>query len=111
MVTLAGTQNFNEFELHLRAVLGLPIPGIILERKGVSAVILAGEESANEPSYSGFEKVSAQTDTDFRIFGKPTTRTHRRMGVIIVYGDLNSDTNELRKKAAELASEIKLTYK
>lgn len=110
MVTLAGTQNFNEFELHLRAVLGLPIPGITLERKGVSAVILAGEESSNEPSYSGFEKISAQTNTDFRIFGKPTTRVHRRMGVIIVYGDLNSDTNELRKKAAELASQIKLSY-
>ena len=110
MVTLAGTQNFNEFELHLRAVLGLTIPGITLERKGVSAVILAGEESSNEPSYSGFEKISAQTNTDFRIFGKPTTRVHRRMGVIIVYGDLNSNTNELRKKAAELASQIKLSY-
>lgn len=110
MVTLAGTQNFNEFELHLRAVLGLPIPEIKLLRNGVSAVILADRESNSEPGYSGIEKVAAMQDTDIKIFGKPSTRLYRRMGVVVVNGDLNSDINELRKKASEYAEQIKLVY-
>jgi phosphoribosylglycinamide formyltransferase 2 len=57
MVTLAGTQNFNEFELHLRAVLGLPIAEITLERAGASAVILAGFERQNV-FFSGLKKAS-----------------------------------------------------
>ncbi|EPG47888.1 hypothetical protein LEP1GSC049_2769 [Leptospira kirschneri serovar Cynopteri str. 3522 CT] len=52
MVTLAGTQNFNEFELHLRAILGIPISEITLERKGASAVILASAEN-KIPEISG----------------------------------------------------------
>lgn len=110
MVTLAGTQNFNEFELHLRAVLGLPIPKITLKRNGVSAVILAEKESDIEPSYSGLEELASKNNTDFRIFGKPSTRKYRRMGVVLVNGDLTSDMDELRKKAAEYAGEIKLIY-
>lgn len=110
MVTLAGTQNFNEFELHLRAVLGLPIPEIKLLRNGVGAVILADRESNSEPGYSGIEKVAAMQDTDIKIFGKPSTRLYRRMGVVVVNGDLNSDINELRKKASEYAEQIKLVY-
>ncbi len=51
MVTLAGTQNLNEFELHARAILGLPIPEITLERIGASAVVLA-EENGRDPIYS-----------------------------------------------------------
>ena len=110
MVTLAGTQNLNEFELHLRAVLGLPIPGIVLERKGVSAVILADKESTDEPSYSGFGEVTEVSGADLRIFGKPASRVYRRMGVVLVSGGLDSDLKELRKRAAELAGKIKLSY-
>lgn len=110
MVTLAGTQNFNEFELHLRAVLGLPIPEITLLRSGVSAVILADRDSSTEPSYSGFESVASKFNTDFRIFGKPSTRVHRRMGVVLVNGEPGADMNDLREKAAKYASEIKLIY-
>ena len=110
MVTLAGTQNFNEFELHLRAILGFPIPEITQLRYGVSAVILADKESNTEPSYSGLDRVASKSNTDFRIFGKPTTRMHRRMGVVLVNGDPGTDVNELRKKAAEYASGIKLIY-
>jgi phosphoribosylglycinamide formyltransferase 2 len=69
MVTLAGTQNFNEFELHLRAILSLPIFEITLEKVGASAVILASK-NANNPTYSGIEKIAALANTDFRIFGK-----------------------------------------
>jgi phosphoribosylglycinamide formyltransferase 2 len=110
MVTLAGTQNFNEFELHLRAILGLPIPEITLLRSGVSAVILANKESSTEPSYSGFEKISGETNSDFRIFGKPSTREYRRMGVVLTYGEIDANIADLREKAAELATRIKLIY-
>ncbi|MFT6166922.1 MAG: phosphoribosylglycinamide formyltransferase 2 [Vicingaceae bacterium] len=55
MVTLAGTQNFNEFELHARAVLGLPIPKITLERNGANSFLLASKESSTWPKYSGME--------------------------------------------------------
>ena len=58
MVTLAGTQNFNEFELHLRAILGLPIAEITLEKAGASAVILASENSEN-PTFTGIEAVAS----------------------------------------------------
>ncbi|MBX7047957.1 MAG: formate-dependent phosphoribosylglycinamide formyltransferase, partial [Chitinophagales bacterium] len=68
MVTLAGTQNLSEFELHARAVLGYPVPEITLERAGASAVILAEKES-NSFSIVGVEKAMQEVNTDVRIFG------------------------------------------
>ena len=106
MVTLAGTQNFNEFELHLRAVLGLPITGIKLERAGASAVILAG--STGTPSYAGLEKIAALPDTDFRIFGKPTTRPYRRMGVALAYASVDCNMEELVEKAKTAAAMVRV---
>ena len=74
MVTLAGTQNLNEFELHLRAVLGIPIPAITFERLGASAVILS-PVAAQTPHYEGVEEAVADDPrTDIRIFGKPVAR-------------------------------------
>ncbi|UPZ17478.1 formate-dependent phosphoribosylglycinamide formyltransferase [Flavobacterium humidisoli] len=102
MVTLAGTQNFNEFELHLRAILSLPIFEITLEKAGASAVILASEDSAN-PTFSGIEKVAALPKTDFRIFGKPTSRPYRRMGVVLSYDALSTPINEVVERAKETA--------
>lgn len=102
MVTLAGTQNLSEFELHARTILGLPIPEIKLERAGASAVILANKNSQS-PVISGMEKALQQTNSDLRIFGKPTTRLYRRMGVALVYDEINADINLLRKKAKEIA--------
>ena len=67
MVTLAGTQNLNEFELHLRAVLGLPIPEITQERIGASAVILSPIASKEAPRYRGEEEVCKETNTYLRI--------------------------------------------
>lgn len=107
MVTLAGTQNFNEFELHLRAVLGFPIPEITLERAGASAVVLASGNS-NQPTYEGLEKVAALPKTDFRIFGKPSTRPYRRMAVALTYDTVETDTTTLVKRAQEAASFIKI---
>ncbi|MBR6078416.1 MAG: formate-dependent phosphoribosylglycinamide formyltransferase, partial [Paludibacteraceae bacterium] len=82
MVTLAGTQNLSEFELHCRAVLGLPIPEIVQERQGVSAVILS-ETETDKPCYEGMEEVCAATKTYLRIFGKPEAHVGRRMGVVV----------------------------
>lgn len=107
MVTLAGTQNFSEFELHARAVLGLPIPEITLERAGASAVILAQEEGAR-PIYSGIEKAISQKQTDIRIFGKPTTRPYRRMGVCLVWDKKGSDVIKLKKRAIASAKKVKV---
>jgi phosphoribosylglycinamide formyltransferase 2 len=98
MVTLAGTQNFNEFELHLRAILSLPIPEITLEKAGASAVILASEHSQN-PTYSGITAMASLLKTDFRIFGKPTSRPYRRMGVVLVNDLLETPIEGVIEKA------------
>lgn len=105
MVTLAGTQNLSEFELHARAILGLPIPDIKLERAGASAVVLANK-SAGQFTITGVEKAMEQTNTDIRIFGKPTTRPYRRMAVALVYEATDTDMNVLRKKAKQAADQI-----
>ena len=108
MVTLAGTQNLNEFELHLQAVLGLPIPGIKLERMGASAVILSGISSQKTPNYRGVEEVLKEEDTYLRIFGKPTTRLNRRMGVVLCYAPASGNLDALRDKAKRLADKVEV---
>lgn len=105
MVTLAGTQNFNEFELHLRAILSLPIFEITLEKAGASAVILASENSTN-PTFTGIEKIAALPKTDFRIFGKPTSRPYRRMGVALVNDTLDTEIEKVVEKSKEAAKLI-----
>lgn len=107
MVTLAGTQNFNEFELHLRAVLGLPIPEITLERVGASAVILASAHG-DAPKYAGLEDIAALPKTDFRIFNKPTSRPYRRMGVALAYDTVGTSVEEVVKRAKDAAGLIKV---
>ncbi len=108
MVTLAGTQNFNEFELHARAVLGMEVPQIELQRHGANAVILSHDESTDLPKYSGIEVAAKHQDADIRIFGKPSTRPYRRMGIAFTYGNLDTPLQELRQKAKEIASLIKV---
>lgn len=108
MVTLAGTQNFTEFELHARAVLELDIPKITLERNGANAVIVASKDNSNWPTYTGMEQAAKFKNADFKLFGKPTTRPYRRMGIGLAYGDLNSNLTDLRAKAKEIADCIKV---
>ncbi|MBP3482417.1 MAG: formate-dependent phosphoribosylglycinamide formyltransferase [Alistipes sp.] len=108
MVTLAGTQNLNEFELHLRAVLGLPIPRITLERMGASAVILSPIASKETPHYRGEEEVCKEENTYLRIFGKPYTKLNRRMGVVVRYAPLGSDLDDLRDKTKAAAAKIEI---
>ena len=104
MVTLAGTQNFSEFELHARAVLGLPIPTVELVRNGASAVVLASSSNEKTPEFTGVDKAATYSQSDFRIFGKPNTRPYRRMAVALTYG--TEGTSELVEKAKKIAAEI-----
>lgn len=104
MVTLAGTQNLNEFELHARAILGIPVTEINLERNGASAVVLAVCEISQWPTFTGAEQIHAASNQDFRWFGKPTARPFRRMGVALAYGYISCD--DLVSQAKRLAAQI-----
>ncbi|MDE6069417.1 MAG: formate-dependent phosphoribosylglycinamide formyltransferase [Alistipes sp.] len=109
MVTLAGTQNLNEFELHLRAVLGLPIPAVTFERLGASAVILSDKAIDTAPHYKGIEAaLAADPQTDIRIFGKPSARVGRRMGVVVSYAPLVSDLEALRERTKAAAAKVEI---
>ncbi|NOU58477.1 formate-dependent phosphoribosylglycinamide formyltransferase [Marinifilum caeruleilacunae] len=110
MVTLAGTQNFSEFELHCRSVLGLPISEITLERVGASSVILAKEEGEN-PFFEGLDQIAVYPKSDFRLFGKPTTREYRRMGVTLAYDSIDSDVMSTVEKAKEMAAKVSVRNK
>lgn len=100
MVTLIS-QDLSEFDLHVRAILGLPIPTIRYERGGAaSAVILAGEASPHEPEYEGLDRALAHKGVQVRIFGKPSTRKYRRMGVALAIGP----TADAARRAARAAA-------
>ncbi|WP_432672850.1 formate-dependent phosphoribosylglycinamide formyltransferase [Flavobacterium sp. SM2513] len=107
MVTLAGTQNFNQFELHLRAILGFPIFEIKLEKAGASAVI-AAKENSEHIAYEGLEKIAALPKTDFRIFGKKTSRPYRRMGVALTSDTLETQIEEIVDRAVAAAKLVEL---
>jgi phosphoribosylglycinamide formyltransferase 2 len=103
MVTLIS-QNLNEFELHLRAILGLPIPEISLYGPAASAVILA-EKSAPSVSFQGVEQALSQAGVDLRLFGKPDTRPYRRLGVALARAD---NTDLAREKAQWAAHQVRV---
>lgn len=105
MVTLGHTTNLSEFELHLRAVLGLPIVGIHLEHAGASAVVLSPVESDKPLEYNLVDALK-EDHTRIRIFGKPEAHVGRRMGVVLCYGEVDADINALRDKAKRLADTI-----
>ena len=105
MVTLGHTTNLSEFELHLRAVLGLPIHDIRLEHAGSSAVILADKEYTEAPEYNLVDALKEEC-TRVRIFAKPGGHFGRRMGVVLCYGDTDADVNALRDKAKRLAKTV-----
>lgn len=109
MVTLAGSQSFSEFELHARAVLGLPISRIEAVRAGASAVILSPFESSSAPRFSGLEAALSEADTDLRIFGKPSCRVYRRMGVALAWDELGTPLEQVRAKALRVAERVQLS--
>ena len=105
MVTLGHTTNLSEFELHFRAVMGLPIAGIHLEHAGASAVILSPVES-NDPLPYNLVEALKEDHTRIRIFRKPEAHVGRRMGVTLCYGEPDADTTALRDKAKRLAATV-----
>ena len=105
MVTLVS-QNLTEFDLHARAVLGLPVPAEMRARPSASAVILAERDSA-ALSYEGLADALSETGTDVRIFAKPTSRPYRRMGVALATA---GDTDEARRKARDAAHKVRIVY-
>lgn len=103
MVTLIS-QNLNEFELHLRAILGLPIPNIEQLGPSASAVILANGYS-NSIVYEGVADALSDKNVDLRLFCKPDSRPLRRMGVTLAKG---INVQEAREKATLAANKVKL---
>jgi phosphoribosylglycinamide formyltransferase 2 len=103
MVTLIS-QNLNEFELHLRAILGLPIPNIEQFGASASAVILASQES-DTITFTGVADALSEKDVEIRLFGKPNSHPYRRMGVALAKG---ANIEEARAKASKAASKIQL---
>jgi phosphoribosylglycinamide formyltransferase 2 len=110
MVTLIS-QNPNEFELHLRAVLGLPIPTIELAGPAASAVILADRES-RDFGFAGVANALARGEpdrpVDVRLFAKPNTLKNRRMGVALARG---SDERDAVARAVAAAAELRIEYR
>ena len=104
MVTLVS-QNLTEFDLHARAVLGLPVPADLRARPAASAVILA-ERDSKSLSYEGLAEAMAD-GADLRIFAKPDSRPYRRMGVALATA---GDTDEARRKAREAAHKVRIVY-
>jgi phosphoribosylglycinamide formyltransferase 2 len=104
LVTLMG-QNLSEFELHLRAVLGLPIPAITSLGPAASRVILARENLASV-GYAGVGEALAEPDTQVLLFGKPDARPNRRMGVALARGDSEA---QARQRADAAAARIRVT--
>jgi phosphoribosylglycinamide formyltransferase 2 len=109
MVTLIS-QNLSEFDLHARAVLGLPIPHIRLVAPSASAVVLADRDS-DDFRIGGIAEALALgrkgAEVDVRIFGKPVTRPYRRMAVALATG---ADTDSARELASEAAAKVEISY-
>jgi len=103
LVTLIS-QNLSEFDLHVRAVLGIPIPEIKCYSPSASKVILSKENLSNV-SYLGIEEALKHKDTKLLIFGKPSAHRGRRMGVALAQGE---SIEQARKKAEASAACIKL---
>lgn len=106
MVTLGGTQNYSEFELHARAIVGIPVKEVAHIRNGASSVILAEDEGSAFPEFLGIENAARVEGADFILFGKPSTRPNRRMGVAIAFGEENVE--DLVQKAKDVAEMIKV---
>ena len=104
LVTLIS-QDLSEFALHVRAILGLPVPGIHCHGASASCAVLVEGES-NKVSFGGLEKALAMPDTQLRLFGKPEVSGQRRMAVTLARG---GDVEEARSKAREAAGALQVT--
>ncbi|MBE6264366.1 MAG: formate-dependent phosphoribosylglycinamide formyltransferase [Prevotella sp.] len=105
MVTLSHCTNLSEFELHFRAIMGLPIPAIHLEHNGASAVIMSDKESTEPLNYNLLD-VCNEDHARVRIFGKPIAHRGRRMGVVVCYDEIGCSMDALRDKTKRLAQTV-----
>lgn len=103
LVTI-GSQQWSEFALHARAILGLPVPPIKVLRPSFSVALLGHGDGV--PSFSGVDKALAVPETHLRLFGKPECRGHRRLAVVVASGD---SVDEAKDRARQAASEVKIT--
>ncbi len=102
LVTL-GSQPWSEFALHARAILGLPVPSIRLQRPSFSVALLG--EGNGVPRFSGVDRALAIPETQVRLFGKPECRGHRRLAVVVSSGD---DVEQARTRAREAAQAVRI---
>jgi phosphoribosylglycinamide formyltransferase 2 len=111
MVTLIS-QNLSEFDLHARAILGLPIPDIALRHAASASAVLLADREAEDFRVEGLADALAYgergRDVDVRIFGKPTTRPYRRMGVALAAGRTVEEARETAKRAA---AKLRIVYR
>jgi phosphoribosylglycinamide formyltransferase 2 len=107
MVTLIS-QDLSEFDLHARAILGLPVPANLAARASASAVILADRDSADFGFEGMAEALAVDEAVDLRLFGKPTTRPYRRMGVALANAGNTDDARALAKRAADA---VRIAYR
>ncbi|TGN20007.1 formate-dependent phosphoribosylglycinamide formyltransferase [Leptospira idonii] len=103
LVTLVS-QNFSEFSLHIRAILGLPLPKLEYNTPAASAAILL-DGNTSSPSFTGLEKALEREGVDIRLFGKPEVRGKRRMGVALAKA---ATVDEAREKARSARDHIRL---
>jgi phosphoribosylglycinamide formyltransferase 2 len=110
MVTLIS-QNLSEFDLHARAVMGLPIPHVALTVPAAASAVILADRDAESFGYEGLADALALgregAEVDLRIFRKPVTRPWRRMGVALATG---ASADEARALAARAASRMSLCY-
>ena len=105
MVTLIS-QDLSEFALHVRAILGLPVPNIRARGAAASAVILAHGKSTTL-SYGGVTQALAAADTQVRLFGKPEVDGERRVGVALA---LDDEIESARQRAMRAAAQVTVHY-
>ncbi|MEP2989570.1 MAG: formate-dependent phosphoribosylglycinamide formyltransferase [Parasphingorhabdus sp.] len=110
MVTLIG-QNLSEFDLHARAIMGMPIPHIALTAPASASAVILADRDSEEFSFASVEDALALgtegAETDVRIFGKPVTRPYRRMAVALATG---TDTDTARQLAKQAADKVSIEY-
>ncbi|MBN9788266.1 phosphoribosylglycinamide formyltransferase 2 [Pseudonocardia sp. TMWB2A] len=111
MVTLIG-QHLSEFDLHARAILGLPIPAIGMTAPAAASAVILADRDAEDYAFSGLADAltlgAADARVDVRLFGKPVTRPYRRMGVALATGATSDAARALAKQAADC---ITIDYK
>ncbi len=111
MVTLIG-QNLSEFDLHARAIMGLPIPHIALSAPASASAVILADRDSDDFAFAGVAEAlalgSEGAETDVRIFGKPVTRPYRRMAVALATG---ADTDQARALARQAADSVRIEYR